>query len=198
MLLIHSHLNLADPNTILSSGQPSQQPGLVSCASVNSPFNPLALIPPFIYPSVTWRWTIITGPLACFSLSRLPRQTPSTRVSGCFFLELVARSAQLPASQPNLHRHGNSSGSLFLFADGKPLSCLRVTARLRYILAEAGIQGNFSSHSFWIGAATSVHAAGIPDSLIRTLGQWSSNTYLVYVCTSHDTLRQAARQLASL
>ena len=108
--------------------------------------------------------------------------------------------ALCPVASPSayLDRRGCSPGPLFLFADGKPLSCLRVTARLRYILAEAGIQGNFSSPSFWIGAATSVHAAGIPDSLIRTLGQWSSNTYLVYVCTSHDTLRQAARQLASL
>ena len=95
-----------------------------------------------------------------------------------------------------LHRRGNSSGPLFLFTGGKPLSCLHVTDRLRSIL-EAGIQGNFSSHSFRIGAATSAHAAGLPDSLIRTLGRWSSDAYLVYVRTSLDTLHQAARQLAS-
>jgi len=96
-----------------------------------------------------------------------------------------------------LHHRGDSSGPLFLFADGTPLSRLHVTDRLRSILADAGVQGNFSSHSFRIGAATSANAAGLPDSLIRTLGRWSSDAYLVYVRTSHDTLRQAARQLAS-
>ena len=96
-----------------------------------------------------------------------------------------------------LHRRGSSSGPLFLFADEKPLSRLHVTARLRSILVKAGIQGNFSSQNFRICAATSAHAAGLPVSVIRTLGRWSSGADLVYVPTSHDTLRQAARQLAS-
>ena len=90
MLLIHSHLNLTDP-IVQCSGQPSRQPGLVSCASANAPPRPLALIRPFTYPSVTWQWTAITGPLACLFLSRLPRQTASAGASGCLFLKLVAR-----------------------------------------------------------------------------------------------------------
>lgn len=48
---------------------------------------------------MTWRWTDTFGPLACFYLSRLPRPTPSPRVSSCFFLELVAHFAQLPVSR---------------------------------------------------------------------------------------------------
>ena len=71
-----------------------------------------------------------------------------------------------------LHRRGNSSSPLFFFAEGKPPSRLHVTdglCSILRILREGGIQGNFSSHSFRIGAATSAHAPGLPDSLIRTL-----------------------------
>lgn len=96
-----------------------------------------------------------------------------------------------------LHHRGDSSFLLFLFADGKPLSHLQVTDCPRSILAKAAVQGNFASHSFQIGAIASSNATGLPDSFIRTLGHWSSNAYLVYVRKSHDTLRQAARQLAS-
>ena len=96
-----------------------------------------------------------------------------------------------------IRRRGSSPGPLFVFADGSALSRRLVTDRLRSILASAGVEGNFSSHSFRIGAATSASAAGLPDSTIRTLGRWSSDAYLVYVRTSPDTLRQAALRLAS-
>ena len=92
---------------------------------------------------------------------------------------------------------GNAHGPLFRFASGVPLSHPHVTNWLRSTLAAAGAQGNYSSHSFQIGAATTAHAAGVPDSLIRTLGRWSSDAYLVYIQTSHDTLRSAAARLAS-
>ena len=95
MLIIHTYLNLANLNSALL-WQPSRQPGLAFCTSANLPPYHLALIPLFTYPSVTWRWTDTFGPLACFYLSRLPRPTPSARVSSCFFLELVAHFVQLP------------------------------------------------------------------------------------------------------
>ena len=96
-----------------------------------------------------------------------------------------------------LHHRGNLPGPLFVFSDGTALSRRHVTDRLRSILAAAGVDGNFSSHSFRIGAATSASAAGLSDSLIRTLGRWSSDAYLVYVRTSKVTLHQAASRLAS-
>ena len=95
------------------------------------------------------------------------------------------------------HRRGNLPGPLLIFSDGTALSRRHVTDRLRTILAAAGVDGNFSSHSFRIGAVTSASAAGLSDSLIRTLGRWSSDAYLVYVHTSKVTLHQAASRLAA-
>ena len=71
-----------------------------------------------------------------------------------------------------LARRGNSGGPLFLFQDGWPLTRAVLTARLREILAGAGVPGNFSSHSFRIGAATVAARNGIPDHLIQALGRW--------------------------
>ena len=64
---------------------------------------------------------------------------------------------------------GNSGTPLFLFQDGRPLSCALLTGWLRQILARAGVSGNFSSHSFRIGAATVAARRGIPDRLIQVL-----------------------------
>ena len=71
--------------------------------------------------------------------------------------------------------HGNSGGPLFLFQDDWPLSHVLLTGWLREILARAGVPGNFSSHSFRIGAATVAARHGIPDHLIQALGRWSSS-----------------------
>jgi len=66
---------------------------------------------------------------------------------------------------------GNGLGPLFLFQDGRPLSQPLLTAWLRRILASAGISGNFSSHSFCIGAAMVAARNGIPNHQIQALGR---------------------------
>ena len=48
---------------------------------------------------------------------------------------------------------------------------------VRQILVSAGTPGNFSSHSFRIGAVTVAARCGVPDHLIQALGRWSSNAY---------------------
>ena len=83
---------------------------------------------------------------------------------------------------------GNSGGPLFLFQDGRPLTRAVLTARLREILAGAGVSGNFSSHSFRIGAATVAARNGVPDHLIQALGRWSSSAYQLYICTPSESL----------
>ena len=86
-------------------------------------------------------------------------------------------------------------GPLFLFENGLPLTRSLLTDRLRAILLSAGLPGNFSSHSFQIGAATSAARDGVPDHLIQVLSHWKSDTYKQYIRTAPDVLTCAAKSL---
>ena len=83
---------------------------------------------------------------------------------------------------------GDAPGPLFLFRDRRPLTRALLTLWLRDILSSAGIQGNFSSHSFRIGAATVAARNGIRDHQIQALGQWTSSAYLSYIRTPAESL----------
>ena len=90
------------------------------------------------------------------------------------------------AMRTYLTLRGSSAGPLFVWVDRSPLTAAHVNCYLREILSRAGVSGQFSSHSFRIGAATSAAAAGIPDHLIQTLGRWTSQAYLRYIRTAPD------------
>ena len=92
---------------------------------------------------------------------------------------------------------GDPSGPLFLFRDGLPLSQAILASWLRHILSSAGIDGNFSSHSFCIGAAMVAARNRIADHQIQTLGRWTSNAYLTYVRTLAEALSKLLKQLTS-
>lgn len=94
----------------------------------------------------------------------------------------------------HFHR-GNSPGPLFAFQNGRPLSPAQLNLWLRSILAAAGIQGNYSSNIFRIGATTSAAIAGMPDHLIKALGRWSCDAYLRYIRTPPHVLLSASRFL---
>ena len=95
-----------------------------------------------------------------------------------------------------LTHRGNVPGPLFLFQNGQPLSRSYLTDWLRQILASANIPGNFSSHSFRIGAATVAARNGVPDHLIQALGRWSSSTYQLYIRTPSESLAALSTKLA--
>ena len=82
------------------------------------------------------------------------------------------RICPLHALSRYLAIRGPSPGPLFLCSNGSPLTPGLVNSWLRAILHSAGVPGNYSSHSFRIGAATSAALAGVPDHLIKTLGRW--------------------------
>lgn len=91
---------------------------------------------------------------------------------------------------------GQTAGPLFMFVDGRPLSRVILTEWLRNIISSAGLEGNYSSHSFRIGAATVAARKGIPDHLIQTLGRWNSNAYQLYIRTPADVLACLSQQLS--
>ena len=90
-----------------------------------------------------------------------------------------------------LFLRGNAPDSLLMLQYGCPLSRVLLTDWLWQLFSAAGIFGNFSSHSFHIGAATGAACNGFPDHLIQALGRWSSNAY--QLC-----MRKPAEALASL
>ena len=87
---------------------------------------------------------------------------------GCF-LHIGRGSYPLYAIQAlaaYLAIQGNAEGPLFLLQDGCPLSRVLLTDWLSRSLSASGVQGNFSSHSFPISAATVAARNGVPDHLI--------------------------------
>ena len=94
-----------------------------------------------------------------------------------------------------LSLRGNSAGPLFLLQDGRPLSRATLTEWLRQIMASARVPGNFSSHSFRIGAATVAAHNGVPDHLIQAMGRWSSNAYQLYIRTPSASLATLSQKL---
>ena len=72
----------------------------------------------------------------------------------------------------------NRVGPLFNGGRFAPLLRVHITSVVRLLLQGTGVnQAHYSSHSFRIGATTTAAAAGLPVSLIKTLGRWKSNAY---------------------
>ena len=93
---------------------------------------------------------------------------------------------------------GNRPGPLFVFTDGTPLSRTRLVVAVRGALQSRGVEaGDFSGHSFRIGAATAAAEVGLEDSLIQTLGRWKSDAFRRYIRTSRETLISVSAQLVS-
>ena len=118
---------------------------------------------------------------------------------GCFIHIGLGRYplCAVHAMMTYLAARGDAPGPLFLFANRQPLTRTSLTDWLRQIMTSARIPGNFSSHSFRIGAAAVAAHSGIPDHLIQTMGRWSSNAYQLYIRTPADYLVALSQNLAS-
>jgi len=88
------------------------------------------------------------------------------------------------------------SFNVFQHLDGQPLTKGHFTAKVREALKAVGLpEDNFAGHSFRIGAATAAASVGIEDSVIRTMGRWSSSAFLVYIRTPREHLASFSRYL---
>ena len=95
-------------------------------------------------------------------------------------------------------RRGPGTGPLFCFQDGRPLTQQCFVVKLREVLEAIGLQPEkYAGHSFQIGAATTAAAQGIQDSLIKTMGQWESVAYQLYVQTPREQLAAVAATLVA-
>ena len=88
-------------------------------------------------------------------------------------------------------------GPLFIHRDGSPLTRAQLVSAIRSTLQISGMDiSRYSGHSFRVGAATAAARAGLPDSLIQTLGRWKSSAFLRYIRTPKSTLLGVARSLS--
>ena len=92
--------------------------------------------------------------------------------------------------------HPSKSGPLFAWHDGRHLTRSGLSTVLNRV-KPLHVQ-SMSSHSFRIGAATTVAAAGYPRWLIQSLGRWSSNCYRDYIRIPQATLQKVSTSLSNL
>lgn len=116
---------------------------------------------------------------------------------GCFVYLGQGRPPLCPiaASLAYLHLRGPDPGPFFRFSNGCPLSRKQLSTFLQSVLRAAGVSGQYSGHSFRIGAATTAAQRGIPDHLIKTMGRWSSDAYQTYIRTPVATICGVALRL---
>ena len=76
---------------------------------------------------------------------------------------------------------GPSPGNHFVLQMVVPCICQLLSSTVQSLLRSAGDMNSYSGHSFQIGAATTAASQGLLDYLIRTLGLWFSDTYLLFL-----------------
>ncbi len=77
---------------------------------------------------------------------------------------------------------GTGPGIFFRFQDGRSLTRERFVSAVKGALTNAGVDSSrYNGHSFRIGAATTAALRGLPDSLIKTLGQWEYIRFVLLV-----------------
>ena len=148
-----------------------------------------------ICPCPMFLWMFLSTYLAFVSLSKLLKLTPFEKRCNILIGLVSSPLCAVQAVVSYLAQHGHCPGPLFLLHNAIPLTRSLVTDRLRAILLSSGLPGDFSSHGFRIGAATSAARAGVPDHLIQVLGRWKSDAYKQCIRTPPDLIICAAKSL---
>ena len=75
-----------------------------------------------------------------------------------------------------------TTGPLFTFSDGQPLTRRKCLYFLRHSLEHVGLRlEQYNTHSFRIGAASTAAHEGASESTIQHLGRWRSNAVRAYI-----------------
>ena len=101
----------------------------------------------------------------------------------------------------NLRRVDPAPDDAPLFRDpatNQPLSYDSVLQLLRRLMSSIGEEpAHFGTHSLRIGGATALFAAGASDTVIRTLGRWSSDIHKIYVRACYGACTEWTRRAGS-
>ncbi len=94
---------------------------------------------------------------------------------------------------------GPAPGPFFVFCDRSPLTKAKFVGRMREALTVLGLKPqDYNGHSFCIGAATAAAQAGLEDSVIQSLGRWSSDAFLRYIRIPKEQLALYSSRLKAV
>ena len=82
-----------------------------------------------------------------------------------------------------------------MFKNGSPLTRVKLSSVISNLLKVCNIEGDYTGHSFRIGAATTAASVCIPDNIIKTLDRWSSEAYRLYIRSSEDDIAGVSKKL---
>ena len=148
--------------------------------------------------NLTWSDVVLSSTQMTITLYQ--SKTDPFRRGQCVHI-FASGSSTCPIRAMNCYRtlvgSPNTDDPVFKAGQFNPLTQNKVNKVLRHLLQQSGINdGNYASHSFRIGAATTAAAAGIPGSLIKVLGRWNSDAYLTYI-QCPDTVLSAVPRILS-
>lgn len=122
------------------------------------------------------------------------------RVRGSPLCPCAALSAYLVAAEEHLAPHQPVFIQLAAAAAGVrvfPLTYARFLASLKACIARAGLDPTlYAGQSFRRGGATFALEAGVPDTVIRAMGDWKSDVWKDYVSATAKLRESAALSLA--
>ena len=93
---------------------------------------------------------------------------------------------------------GPTPGPFFRLHSGTPLTKTSFVSRVREALRSLDKDPQiYAGHSFRIGAATAAARTGLEDTVIQSLGRWSSDAFRRYIRTPRERLARCSRDLAT-
>ena len=117
------------------------------------------------------------------------KSCPLVLGAGGEYVDAVAEMRNLLEVDPATFVHNGAAGTP-LFRDpetNKPISYATINSLIKQCMELVeGSSVGYSSHSMRIGGATALFAAGATETVIRTMGRWSSDIHRLYVRACYD------------
>ena len=136
-------------------------------------------------------WWMLCQAMTVNTSSRTIHRHPFRQGMDIFIGRTFNELCPVAAVLSYLTRRGNNQGPLFWFVDGRLLTWDRLVIQVRLALSAASITGRaYAGHSFRIRATTAAGRCGLPPATMKTLGHWSSLTYLLYIFDSLESNSQ--------
>jgi hypothetical protein len=119
----------------------------------------------------------------CKNMHHLGGKTcPLVIGAGGQHVDAVAEVMNMLRVDPTPRGRGDSTPLFRDPASNKPLSYNKILSVTRELMVAIGEDpSQFGTHSYRIGGATALFAAGANETVIRTMGRWSSDLHRLYV-----------------